>query len=87
MEQHHSEMMALSLAGHDKGKQYVVLRQEGDFLFLVDGDTRLLEKPKRKKMKHVQLIRKLPEDILEQMAQIAADADVRRILKQYQKRA
>ena len=30
-------MFARSLAGHDKGKLYVVLRREGDYLYLTDG--------------------------------------------------
>ena len=40
-------------AGRDAGKLFFVLDVEGEFLLLADGKTRRLEKPKRKKRKHV----------------------------------
>ena len=40
-------------AGRDKGKLFFVLDVEDDFLLLADGKTRKLERPKRKKRKHV----------------------------------
>lgn len=42
-----------SAAGHDKGEFFLVLREEGDFLWLVDGKSRTLETPKKKRRKHV----------------------------------
>ena len=49
MEQYHAEMLAVSLAGHDKGKCYVVLGQENGFFLLSDGKYKPLERPKKKK--------------------------------------
>ena len=83
MEQYHAEMLAISLAGHDKGKRYVVLGQEKEYFFLVDGTTKLLNKPKKKNQKHVQLIKHLPEEIREALNQIGDDADVKKILISY----
>ena len=40
-------------AGRDKGKLFVVLAVEGEYLLLADGKTRRLEAPKRKKRRHV----------------------------------
>ena len=40
-------------AGRDKGKLFVVLAVEGEFLLLADGKTRKVEHPKRKKRRHV----------------------------------
>ena len=40
-------------AGRDKGKVFFVLAVEGDYLLLADGKSRRLERPKRKKRKHV----------------------------------
>jgi len=40
-------------AGRDKGKLFVVLAVEGEYLLLADGKTRKAEAPKRKKRKHV----------------------------------
>ena len=42
-----------SAAGHDRGEYFLVLREEGDFLWLVDGKGRKLETPKKKRRKHV----------------------------------
>ena len=43
-------------AGRDKGKLFVVLAVEGEYLLLADGKTRKVEAPKRKKRKHVQFV-------------------------------
>ena len=40
-------------AGRDKGKLFVVLAVEGEFLLLADGKSRKVEHPKRKKRRHV----------------------------------
>ena len=40
-------------AGRDKGKLFVVLAVEGEFLLLADGKARKVENPKRKKRRHV----------------------------------
>ena len=43
-----------SAAGRDKGKLFVVLAVEGEYLMLADGKSRKVETPKRKKRRHVQ---------------------------------
>lgn len=55
--------MARSLKGHDKTEVYVVIREEGDSVFLANGENRTVSSPKRKKLKHVQLIRKIPQEV------------------------
>mgnify|MGYP005792830771 CR=1 FL=1 len=87
MEQFHAEMLAVSLAGHDKGNCYVVLGQEEGFFLLANGESRPLERPKKKNQKHVQLIRHLPEEIAGDMDRISQNADVRRVLKLYGQRS
>lgn len=54
-------MMARSLAGHDKGKVYMVLDVKEPFVYLVDGKIRTLDHPKKKRIKHVQVDRHIPE--------------------------
>jgi len=44
--------IVLSLGGRDKGKALYVAALDGDYLILVDGKSRKLEHPKRKKRKH-----------------------------------
>ena len=45
-----------STAGRDKGKYFFVLAEEEEFLLLADGKTRKLERPKRKKRRHVESV-------------------------------
>lgn len=45
--------IVFSLAGHDRGKAFVVLRIEKNRAYLVDGKTRKLVNPKEKSLKHI----------------------------------
>ena len=40
-------------AGRDRGKLFIVLAVEGEYLLLADGKSRRVEAPKRKKRRHV----------------------------------
>ena len=44
--------IVLSLGGRDKGKALYVAAVDGDYLVLIDGTSRKIEHPKRKKQKH-----------------------------------
>lgn len=55
---------AYSKAGHDKTQLYVIVAQEGDFVYLSDGRLKPLEKPKRKRRKHIQITKTTVEDSL-----------------------
>lgn len=57
-------MFVFSKAGHDKGQMYLVLREEGDYLYLADGRYKTLEKPKKKNRKHVQPIKCYQDEAL-----------------------
>ena len=50
-----SDVVASS-AGRDQGKLFYVVGTEGIYLMLANGKDRTLEKPKRKKRKHVQKV-------------------------------
>lgn len=41
-----------SAAGHDKGDYFLVIRKEGEFLYLCDGKRRKAAGCKKKKQKH-----------------------------------
>ena len=45
-----------SAAGRDQGKLFYVIAADETYLMLVNGKDRTLEKPKRKKRKHVQKV-------------------------------
>lgn len=50
-------MFAISMAGHDKGQMYIIIREDDEYFYLSDGWIRPVEKPKKKKKKHVQLMK------------------------------
>ena len=49
---------AYSMAGHDKGKIYLIIKEDADYVWLADGRARGLSNPKRKNKKHIQIIKK-----------------------------
>lgn len=56
-------MPARSKAGHDWNKLYIIIRAEAEYVWLADGTYRTLEKPKKKKKKHIQVIHRIPEPL------------------------
>ena len=48
--------IVLSLAGHDKGRLYLVIGQENGQALLADGRGRKLATPKRKSFKHLRRV-------------------------------
>ena len=49
---------AYSIAGRDKEHIYLIIKEETESVWLVDGKIRTLRKPKRKNKKHIQIIKK-----------------------------
>ena len=59
---------AVSKAGHDKAKVYVITAVEGDFVYLCDGCLKTLAKPKKKRIKHIQFVNaQVPRELLERL--------------------
>ena len=83
MKEYSSTLLAISRAGHDKDTVYVVIEADDTYFWLVDGKRRTLENPKKKKQMHVQIIKRLPAEILEQMQSMTLDAHVRKVLTSY----
>lgn len=75
-------MLAWSRAGHDEGQLYVILRVEDEYLYLTDGRLRPLERPKKKKIKHVQVLRRIPEELMNMPVEAVKNEDIRRIIKE-----
>ena len=48
--------LVISTAGRDKGALFYVIGEEAQYLFLANGKDRPLDRPKRKKRKHVQQV-------------------------------
>lgn len=78
---------AVSKAGHDKGVLYVVAAQEGEYVFLCDGRTKTQDKPKKKKVKHIQPVKKTVNNELLQKLQAGVKVypeEIRYAIKQLQ---
>ncbi len=59
--------MAISKAGHDEGKVYVIVGRENGSLLLADGIERTISNPKKKNFKHVSVLETETMQDLEQM--------------------
>lgn len=68
-------MFASSKSGHDKNSLYIIIKEEGEYVYLSDGKTRTLAHPKKKNKKHIQIIRKQQD--AELTAQLQAGSPVR----------
>ena len=67
-----------SRAGRDKGGLFVVVGMEEDILLLADGDTRKVEKPKRKKRKHINRT-----NFVASLSVNPANCEIRKVLSEY----
>ena len=76
---------ATSKAGHDKTKLYIIINEDLEYVYLVDGDLKPLEKPKKKSKKHIQIINKVDEIIQNKLEtkQIIYNEDIKRAIKLY----
>ena len=54
---------AKSMAGHDRNHIYLVTGKDERFVYLADGNVKLLAEPKKKNRKHIQIIHRLPEPV------------------------
>ena len=68
-----------SKAGHDKGGLFLVLQIENDCVYLADGKLRKLEKPKKKKQKHLQGT----NHVLQLDETLLSNAGIRKALAQF----
>lgn len=78
----------ISRAGHDKDMLYVIVAEEGDFVYLSDGRLKLPDNPKKKRRKHVQPInRTVEETLLERLTagEAVEPEAIKYAIKQYNK--
>ncbi len=77
--------LVLSVSGRDKGDLFVVLRCEEDFLYLANGKARKVEKPKKKKLRHISAIGMELENLKNKLksGEMPTNAEIRKSLKEY----
>lgn len=71
--------IAYSKAGRDKHNMFIVLKVEDGYAYIADGDTRKAEKPKKKKLIHLQKTNYVYENISENIENF----EIRRIIAQH----
>ena len=59
--------LVVSKAGRDQGQLFYVIDADEQFVYLADGKSRRLEKPKRKKRKHVEQVPRTESRIAEKI--------------------
>ncbi len=71
--------LVYSKAGHDKKNMFLVLKLENGYAYIADGDMRKAEKPKKKKLIHLQKTNYVYENISEDIENF----EIRRIIAQH----
>ena len=61
--------VVVSTAGRDSGEWFYVIAEDPIYLFLANGKDRTLDKPKRKKRKHVQKVLRSETRVAEKLRQ------------------
>jgi len=76
-------MLAWSRAGHDQGKLYVISEIDNGFVYLTDGELKPLEKPKKKKVIHIQVIKRIPEELQSIADGTVKNEDIRKVIRRF----
>lgn len=77
-------MLAWSQAGHDKDILYLICGIDGEFVYLSDGRLKRFEKPKKKNIKHIQVMKKIPDELAGWDGSVLRNEEIRKILKKYE---
>ena len=79
---------AKSKAGHDKEEIFIIINKEEEYVYLVDGKSRIFDKPKKKKIKHIQVINQIDEELQRKLETnlILRDEDIKRAIKSYKQK-
>lgn len=78
-------MVVRSIAGRDKGDLFIVISREGDYAYLANGELRKVDRPKKKKLKHLQPSYAVSEFIQNKLetAGKVTNSEVRKALSEY----
>ena len=77
--------VVMAIAGREKGEIFLILHTEEDYAYLVNGQSRTIESPKKKKKKHLHLLCKSELTGLDIQSKQLTDALVKKFLNNYSK--
>jgi len=77
--------IVVSLNGRDEGKRFIVVGTENEYSMIADGKGRRIEKPKKKKNKHLKLEDKADSRIAIKLVggEKVTNNEIRRALAEY----
>ena len=77
--------IVFSISGRDKGRAFIIYDYNDEYVFIVDGDVRKLDKPKKKKIIHIQMSKHIDKDIRNKIETGAylLDSDIKKALAKY----
>ena len=69
-------------AGHDSGKCYVIFEMDPEYVYLVDGRIRTLERPKKKKRIHIRMLPEIDQFLAEKVKlKTVKNEEIKRAIK------
>jgi ribosomal protein L14E/L6E/L27E len=72
----------VATAGHDSGKCYVIFEIDPEYVYLVDGRIRTLERPKKKKRIHIRMLSQLDQTLAVNVQnKTAKNEEIKRAIK------
>ena len=80
--------LASSKAGHDKDKIYVIIKEDTEYVWLTDGKIRTVDNPKKKRKKHIQVIKYFYNEEMRSALlgeKKVTDLEIVMVLKKYKK--
>lgn len=77
--------LAVSCAGRDKGRCFIITKVDNPYVYVVDGALRKLDKPKKKKLMHLSVKPLRADDISEKLlsGDHLLDSDVRKAIEAF----
>ena len=78
--------LASSKAGHDKDKIYVIIKENPEYVWLSDGKLRTMDNLKKKRKKHIQIIKCFYDDEVKNAlseGRTVTNLEIMMILKKY----
>lgn len=78
-------LVVRSKAGRDKGDLFIILRMENEYAYIANGELRKVDRPKKKKLRHIQLTGFVSEFIANKLALSGkvTNQEVRKALAEY----
>lgn len=78
-------MFARSKSGHDKNQVYVIINCDDEYVYLSEGRLKTIDHPKKKKIKHIQLIGYSNSEIGKKLINdnLLRNEDIKKAIKDY----